>query len=54
MPYMEVGDMFVPYMEVSFPLASNDEIIRRSYLSLFTIVTLLLFPARSSKAWALM
>ena len=28
---MEVGDMFVPHMEVSFPLALNDEIIRWSY-----------------------
>jgi hypothetical protein len=25
--YEEVGDTFIPHMEVSFPLASNDETI---------------------------
>ena len=32
-PYKEVGDMFVPYMEAWFPLASNNEIIGKLFIS---------------------
>ena len=44
----------MPYMVVSFPLASNDLIIRWSYPLIIHDVTLLLFLVRRLKAWVLM